>query len=157
MGNATDPATPRGALDTLLTAIVAGDADAIVDCYAGVEDLHVFVEGPRWQTVGHTAVAKGWRDFCAAAMSVTAVDITDGPWVHGTDGDAAGEAGALSSLSATVRMSIRTVAGERAVPMRLTWVLRRDTDRWRIVHEHASQPLADPYGVGDWLVTPAAT
>ncbi|MFY1698358.1 YybH family protein [Solwaraspora sp. WMMA2101] len=156
MGSGSDPGTPLGALNTLLTAIVAGDADAIVDCYAGIDDLHVFVEGPRWQTVGHPAVARGWRAFSAAPMSVTRVDLTDGPWVHGTAGDSAGVPGALASVSATVKMTVQGVAGDdRGVPMRLTWVLRRDDDRWRIVHEHASQPLTDPYGVGDWLVTPS--
>ena len=34
--------------------------------------------------------------------------------------------------------------------MRMTWLLRWEGDRWRIVHEHGSQPLPDPYGAGDW-------
>ena len=36
--------------------------------------------------------------------------------------------------------------------LRFTWVLRKDENgKWGIVHEHASQPLADPYGAGDWV------
>ena len=54
----------------------------------------------------------------------------------------------MTCISATVEMSLPN----GKVPMRLTWVMQRDPDRWRIVHEHASQPLPDPYGTGDWLI-----
>lgn len=148
-----DPRTPLGSLYSLLEGIVARDVDAIVDSYANIDDLHVFVEGPRWQTVGHEAVARGWRDFCSSGMSVKAIELTDGPWIHGVEGNATGKPGDIACISASPRMSFTTSDRDdpRDITLRLTWVMRREEERWRIVHEHASQPLADPYGAGDWL------
>src|SRR5262249_10607456 len=102
----------------------------------------------RWQTLGHRAVARGWDDFCAAGPRLGRIDFTDGPHLfQGDDGH-----GALACLAGTVQLGVLGPTGEEtAVPMRMTWVMRREPDRWRIVHEHASQPMADPYGSGDWL------
>jgi ketosteroid isomerase-like protein len=148
-----DVTDPIGALQGLLAAVVARDVDAIVDSYADREDLLVFVEGPRWQTRGHPAVAKGWRDFCASGLSVRRVTFTDGPHLHGGENGAA-----LACLSGIVHMDVAGPTGDGTrVPMRLTWVMAREPDRWRIVHEHASQPGPDPYGIGDWLRPEAAS
>lgn len=155
----TDPTTPDptaddgplAAVEGLWAAIIRRDADAIVDNYAGEESLHVFVEGPRWQTIGHDAVSRGWRDFCTSPLRVTAIDVTDGPRVFGESGPA--RLGAQATVSAMTRLTYGVVGDDetRQVTFRLTWVLGREADRWRIVHEHASQPVADPYGTGDWL------
>jgi len=149
-----DATDPVGALRQLLAAVVARDAEAIIDCYADREDLLVFVEGPRWQTRGHQAVARGWRDFCTSGLWVRRVEFTDGPHVHrraDPNGPADSSAG-VASLSGTVELDVvRPTGVETRVPMRMTWVMMREPDRWRIVHEHASQPGADPYGIGDWL------
>lgn len=154
--DATDPVS---ALGQLLAAVVARDADAIIDSYADREDLLVFVEGPRWQTRGHQAVARGWRDFCTSGLWVRHVEFTDGPHVHGREdnggSDYPASVASLSgvvSLSGTVELDVVGATGvETRIPMRMTWVMMREPDRWRIVHEHASQPGADPYGIGDWL------
>jgi ketosteroid isomerase-like protein len=145
-----DATDPVDALHGLLAAVVASDADAIIDCYADRDDLLVFVEGPRWQTRGHQAVARGWRDFCASGLRVRQVEFTEGPHLHGRLDTAA--------LSGVVELDVvRPTGVEIRVSMRMTWVMMREPDRWRIVHEHASQPGPDPYGIGDWLrpeVTP---
>ena len=148
-----DVTDPVGALRQLLAAVVARDVDAIVDSYADRSDLLVFVEGPRWQTRGHQAVAKGWRDFCNSGLSVRRVMFSDGPHLHGGDGPRA-----LACLSGIVDMNVVGPTGAgTTVAMRMTWVMARDPDRWRIVHEHASQPGPDPYGIGDWLRPEAAS
>lgn len=146
-----DPtASPLAAVEGLWAAIVTRDADAIVDSYAAQESLHVFVEGPRWQTVGHDDVARGWRHFCTSDLRVTEIVCDDGPRVFAPDET---PVGAIATVSATTRLRYDVVGvdGGREVVFRLTWVLQRGADRWRIVHEHASQPGADPYGTGDWL------
>jgi len=146
-----DPTTsPLAAVDALMAAIVARDADAIVDSYAARESLHVFVEGPRWQTLGHDNVARGWRHFCTSDLRVRNIVMEDGPRLFAPD-DA--PVGAVATVSATTLLhyDVVGVEGRREVRFRLTWVLQREPDRWRIVHEHASQPGADPYGTGDWL------
>lgn len=151
---ATEPGVRPRALSTveaLLRATVIRDAEAIVDCYAKDEELHVFVEGPRWQTVGYEAVAGGWRAFCESAFRVTAIEIIDGPRVFGED--AAERVGAHATVVAMTRLTYEADGEQevRQMDLRLTWVLRREPDRWRIIHEHGSQPAADPYGTGDWL------
>ena len=147
-----DVTEPVGALRRFLTAVVDRDVDRIVDSYADREDLLVFVEGPRWQTRGHQAVAKGWRDFCDSGLILRRVEFTDGPHLHG-----GGDAAVLACLSGIVELDVLGPAGgSTQTPMRMTWVMARDPDRWRIVHEHASQPGTDPYGIGDWL-RPEAT
>ena len=126
-------------------AVVEKDEAEIVSRYAETPALYVFVEGPRWSTVGHQAVATGWRAFCAAAMSVTAID-----WVEGPHAGAVGEAGAW--VGGIVDLHVETTDGaRRTVRLRGTHVLERSDSGWRIVHEHFSQPAADPYGIGDWL------
>lgn len=42
----------------------------ILNSYADSEDLLVFVEGPRWETLGYENVAKGWRDFIGSEIYV---------------------------------------------------------------------------------------
>jgi ketosteroid isomerase-like protein len=144
----TGAATPESTVDALLRAVVARDADAIADSYARRDDLLVFVEGPRWQTQGHEAVARGWRDFCAAPARVTQARLVDGPHAVGSSD--------MASVAGTVHLVVDQPAGRVELDMRLTWVLQRDADgQWRVVHEHASQPLPDPYGTGDWLRTGA--
>jgi ketosteroid isomerase-like protein len=142
-----DATQPVEALQRFLAAVVERDVEAIVDSYANRDDLLVFVEGPRWQTRGHQAVAKGWRDFCASGLSVRRVEFSDGPQLFGGDAPAA-----LACLTGIVELDVVGSTGEESrVPMRMTWLMARDADRWRIVHEHASQPGSDPYGIGDWL------
>lgn len=147
-----DPSTsPLAAVEALWAAIVARDADAIVDSYAARESLHVFVEGPRWQTLGHDNVARGWRHFCTSGLRVNEIQVDDGPRLFAPDDT---PVGATATVSATTRLRYDvegSAQGPREVVFRLTWVLQRESDRWRIVHEHASQPGADPYGTGDWL------
>ena len=125
-------------------AVVEKDAAEIIARYVPREDLYVFVEGPRWSTVGHHAVATGWRAFCDAAMHVRAID-----WVEGPRADA--RAG-MAWVAGVVDLSVAVSDGsERVVRLRGTHVLERADGGWRVAHEHFSQPAADPYGIGDWL------
>lgn len=142
---------PLSTVQALLDANVSRDADAIVDCYANDEEIHVFVEGPRWQTLGYEAVARGWRAYCESTFRVMHIETTDGFRVF--VGDDVDRVGAQATVAATTRLTYQ-VDGEqdhRQVDFRLTWVLRREPDRWRVIHEHGSQPGKDPYGTGDWL------
>jgi ketosteroid isomerase-like protein len=39
-----------------------------------------------------------------------------------------------------------------AIRFRGTFIFEKDAaDNWKVIHEHFSQPAADPYGIGDWL------
>ena len=139
------PPTPVEAVEAHFRAVVAKDAAEIVGRYAASPDLYVFVEGPRWSTVGHDAVATGWRAFCDAAMSVRSIS-----WVEGPHAGALGDGGAW--VAGVVDLDVELAeGGRRTVRLRGTHVLEKTASGWAIVHEHFSQPAADPYGIGDWL------
>ncbi len=149
-GNTSDFPPPTSHLEAVAAveshfrAVVAKDAAEIVGRYVPRQDLYVFVEGPRWSTVGHDAVATGWRAFCAAAMSVRAIDWVEGP--------RAGVTGEMAWVAGVVDLSVAFAdGGQRTVRLRGTHVLERTASGWQVAHEHFSQPAPDPYGIGDWL------
>ncbi|MFD2354595.1 nuclear transport factor 2 family protein [Nonomuraea ferruginea] len=60
------------------------------------------------------------------------------------------EADTLAQVAGVIDYDIEGDGKQGRLRMRMTWLVRREDDTWRIVHEHGSQPLADPYGAGDW-------
>lgn len=125
-------------------SVVARDLEAIVARYAPGDRPYVFVEGPRWSTRGHEPIAAGWRAFTAASLTVDRVEWVEGP-VEQVEGH-------LGWIAGIVELVVRAGEVERRVRFRGSFVLHRDpSGEWRIVHEHFSQPAADPYGIGDWL------
>lgn len=125
-------------------AIIAKNVDEILDGYVRSGDLLVFVEGPRWATFGYENVAKGWRDFCASPIALERIE-----WIEEPKSEVFGEMGWLGGQ---VELTV-TINGEtKTIRFRGTFVMRRAADgKWRVIHEHFSQPAADPYGIGDWL------
>lgn len=131
---------------TLFDAMVAGDVETVIAMYDPSPDTLVFLEGPRWATHGGERVAVGWRAFATSPLQVHAVEWVECPFLAAGD-DLAWFAGIVD-----VRFAPAPGEAERSVRFRSTHVLRPGDDgRWRVVHEHVSQPLADPYGIGDWL------
>jgi ketosteroid isomerase-like protein/uncharacterized protein (DUF1330 family) len=125
-------------------AVMARDLEAIVGRYAPGDRPYVFVEGPRWSTRGHDRIAAGWRAFAAASLSVERVE-----WVEGPVAEVEGRFGWIAGI---VELVVQVAGVERRVRFRGSFVMQRDAaGEWRIVHEHFSQPAADPYGIGDWL------
>ncbi|MCS6873154.1 MAG: nuclear transport factor 2 family protein [Pyrinomonadaceae bacterium] len=122
---------------------VEKNVEGILDSYSKSEDLLVFVEGPRWATLGYEAVAKGWRDYCISSINLKRCE-----WVEVLKGQENGDIGFLAGI---VDVEAEINGELRKIRFRGTFVLKNEGDRWRIVHEHFSQPASDPYGVGDWL------
>ena len=122
--------------------------DAVIDHYANRSDLYVHVEGPRWTTIGHDNVKKGWQDFFASKIQIENIAWVEGPFIHaGTD---------MASASGIVDIHIRVDDHTSITRLRGTYVLEHEGDaQWRVVHEHFSQPAQDPYGIVDWLKTNA--
>ena len=85
-------------------------------------------------------------------MNVEAIELQEETRVQGV-GSAAAAVGSIAVIAGSPKMVINfpQLGPIKEIVFRLTWVMERQSDRWRIVHEHASQPLTDPYGVGDWL------
>lgn len=125
---------------------VALRTEAVIERYAPSPDTYVFVEGPRSSTEGHDRIASGWRAYLSAPFRLTAWRWTEGP-----RGGGGGDFGFTAGI---VELKVRSKQGEHLVVLRATHVYRREASgAWKIVHEHLSQPAADPYGAGDWLKT----
>jgi ketosteroid isomerase-like protein len=123
---------------------VALRTEAVIERYASSPDTYVFVEGPRWSTQGHDRIASGWRAYSSAPFQLTSWRWTEGP--RGGGGEDFGFTAGI------VELKVRSKEGEHLVVLRATHVYRREASGvWKIVHEHLSQPAADPYGTGDWL------
>ncbi|MEO6019345.1 MAG: nuclear transport factor 2 family protein [Knoellia sp.] len=131
--------TPVRMLDSLTQQDLAG----VLDCFDPAEDTYVFVEGPRWTNRGGERIRDGWRDYFVAPQKLASWAWVEGPEVH--------ESGDLALVAGVIRYDFEIDGASVPMKFRMTWVLRRAHGEWRILHEHGSQPLPDPYGTGDWL------
>lgn len=142
----TTPARGRTALETpvqMLDSLIRQDLEGVLDCFDPADDTYVFVEGPRWTNRGGQRILAGWRDYFKAPQKLASWAWTEGPDVH--------ESGDLALVAGVVRYGFEVDGRAVHLPFRMTWVMRRTDGVWRILHEHGSQPLPDPYGTGDWL------
>jgi ketosteroid isomerase-like protein len=138
-------------MDPLLTTNLAF-YQAIIDkrvadiCahYVQSPQTYVFVEGPRYATLGYDHIAKGWHDFCASPLTLEKIEWVEGPLAE--------VAGSMGWLAGQIVLTVQLRQQVFSVRFRATFVFRQEPDgQWRISHEHVSGPLEDPYGIGDWL------
>jgi len=124
-------------------SVIDKNLSSILNAYSKSENLLVFVEGPRWMTVGYQAVAKGWRDFCSSSINLRSCDWIDEPEAECND--------LLGFVAGMVKLEVEINGETKHTQFRGSFVFKNEGDRWRIIHEHFSQPAADPYGIGDWI------
>lgn len=129
-------------MESLFAAIAAKDMVGIEACYLNDPSLLVFVEGPRMRNVGWESIRVGWRHFLDASM-----ELRGYAWGEDLLIRVRGDAG---FVAATNRYDWRIKDRDLTLEMRGTWAMERGNGEWRIVHEHASFPHANPYGAGDW-------
>ena len=130
---------------THFRAVIEKRIDEIINFYAETPDLLVFVEGPRWATLGFANVSKGWQDFVGSPIAVKSCE-----WAENLQSKIIGEMGFVAGI---VEMKVEiSGAPLRTIRFRGTFVMQLEPDgEWRIIHEHFSQPAENPYGIGDWL------
>ena len=135
---------PIDRIECFYRTILQKEAAQICQNYLADEKTYVFVEGPRYSTLGYSQIARGWQDFCASALELESIE-----WVEGPFTEAAAD---LAWVAGMVVLTV-TVNGQRIQrQFRTTFVLRQDeAGDWKLRHEHVSAPLDDPYGIGDWL------
>lgn len=138
----TPTTTLTAAADAMLRAVVDRDLDAVLDAFSGAPDAYVFPEGPRWTTRGGGRIEQGWRAYFQAPVGIDGYRWAEGPHTFAS--------GDLGVVVGVLDYDVRGDGRSGRLRMRMTWLLRWEDDRWRIIHEHGSQPLADPYGAGDW-------
>lgn len=139
--------TTRTPLDTaclMMDSLKERNLEGVLDCFDKSPDIYVYPEGPRWTNKGGERIHKGWRDYFQAPIRLHSWRWTDGPEVfEGTE---------LALVCGVIQFEFEGAGQPRPLHMRMTWGMRRSADGvWRIIHEHGSQPLKDPYGTGDWL------
>jgi ketosteroid isomerase-like protein len=138
--------TPVAAAEGMLRGVIDRDLAAVLDSFTKDSDAYMYVEGPRWTTRGGDNVEKGWR-----AYFETGIGIEDFTWVEGPQViETADLAAVLGVIDYVIRPGQEGTSTSDPLRLRMTWLLRPENGRWRIVHEHGSQPLVDPYGSGDW-------
>lgn len=125
-------------------AVVEKRIDEILDFYVDSPKLLVFVEGPRWVTLSFEKVSKGWRDFVDSAISVKSCE-----WAESLESHVFTDSGMVAGI---VEMKVEINSEVKTIRFRGTFVFQKDHDgKWRVIHEHFSQPAENPYGIGDWL------
>jgi ketosteroid isomerase-like protein len=138
---------PGGFIQAHWRAVIDGRLDDVTAAYADSPDAYVFVEGPRWSTRGKPDIVRGWSAYLGAPFRLRSYRWIEGPF--------AGESGDLGWCGGVAEFGVERGGRQSAVRFRASFVLERQRGRWRIVHEHLSQPAADPYGTGDWLKVPS--
>ncbi len=133
-----DPAL-RQVLSAYQSAVLAKDVDAFVAIYA--EDAQIFELWGQWEhdIASWREMAVGWFRFLGDGRSV--VEAHDVRTQVGADM-------ALLTASLTYRAVDADGEEQRSLDNRLTWVLRRQGERWLVTHEHTSVPIAHEGGAG---------
>ena len=125
-------------------AVRRKDLVSILALYAETEDLLVFVEGPRWQTLGYENVKRGWTDFVDAPITVIGCE-----WIEHLRSKITGKMGFVAGIT---ELDLAINGEPKTIRFRGTFIFEQDdAGEWKVVLEHFSQPAADPYGIGDWL------
>ena len=122
--------TPAEFLDTYLSAVNAADPAALTALYS--PRPRVFDAMSAWQYRGHQwrSQIDRWMGEVAAGGESTADEVE------------AIEDGDLAVVHSTVTYAGPLVEGPVvSMSVRLTLVLARDGEGWRIVHEHSSLPV----------------
>jgi ketosteroid isomerase-like protein len=123
--------------------VIEGRVEDVIAAYQDSDSTYVFTEGPRWSTRGRERIAAGWRAYLQAPFRLVSYQ-----WIEGPQEAVVGEVGWCAGIA---DFGVERASQSSRLRLRFTFVLRQDAGRWRIVHEHFSQPASDPYGTGDWL------
>jgi ketosteroid isomerase-like protein len=134
--------TPLQIVTAMLDAVRDRDVETVLACFDPAPDAYVYLEGPRWTNRGGDSIAAGWRAYFKAPIALHGWSWGEGPYEH--------ESGDLALVLGIVEYDFEGGGKPRHLRMRMTYGLRRTDGAWRILHEHGSQPLPDPYGTGDW-------
>jgi uncharacterized protein (TIGR02246 family) len=127
---------PNDMLDAYAAAVRAKDVEAFLALYA--DDVRSFDLWGVWSYDGKEALramVEGWFGSVPEDETVV-VKFDDARTELGSD---------VAAVSAFTTFAAETSDGTelRSMNNRLTWMLRRDGDLWKIVHEHTSAPAGD--------------
>jgi ketosteroid isomerase-like protein len=134
---------PQEFINSFYQSIIDKNVESILSSYVQSDDTYVILEGPRLSTKGFLNIAPGWFDFCKSSISLDGIDWLEGPYIY-TMTDSATLAGVIR-LYGKVSDNLSFDNTFRA-----SFVLKNTDHGYKILHEHVSGALSDPYGIGDW-------
>jgi uncharacterized protein (TIGR02246 family) len=120
-------------LELYRSAVRAKDVDAFARLYA--DKVRVF---DAWSTWSYSGV-EAWRTVVAGWFSSLGTDTVEVLFSE-TTVHAGVDIATLNSIVSYTNHS-ETGAEPRSMENRITWILVREADAWRIVHEHSSAPI----------------
>ncbi len=130
--------------DKQFSAVIESRVKDIISHYNESPDTYVFVEGPRWSTLGFEKISAGWNGYVGSPIKVKDIRFVEGP--HGR------VFGDMAWIGHIIEMTVNVNGEEKEIRFRGTFVIgKNENEEWKIEHEHFSQPAQDPYGTGDWL------
>jgi ketosteroid isomerase-like protein len=136
--------SPIETINHFYQAIIDKRVEDIRLGYVPSEETYVILEGPRYTTLGFEKIAKGWGDFCDSPLTLNKIEWVEGPFEETSE--------RMSYVAGMIVLTVEVKGKEFSVQFRSTFVLLKNEENvWQIKHEHVSAPLADPYGIGDWL------
>lgn len=123
-------------------SIIDKRVDDIINAYLPSEEVYVILEGPRLATKGIEKIAMGWRDFCDSSISLKSIEWLEGPYVFDTI--------ECVTLAGVIKLKGEIVKNTFENTFRASFVMSKTSQGLKIVQEHVSGALTDPYGIGDW-------
>ena len=130
--------------DKQFSAVIEERVKDIISHYNDSPDTYVFVEGPRWSTLGFEKISTGWNGYGDSPIKVKKIQFVEGPKGRVTE--------KMAWIGHIINMTVDINGEKKEIRFRGTFVIGKNTnDEWKIEHEHFSQPASDPYGTGDWL------
>ncbi len=124
-------------------AILAKDVEAFVALFA--DDVHVFDMWGPWSQEGIVA----WRDMAAGWFG----SLGEERVVVEADDVRTSVSGDMATLTAFLTFRAIDATGKelRSLNNRLSWVLREQAGRWKVVQEHTSIPIDGATGKGIFM------
>jgi uncharacterized protein (TIGR02246 family) len=121
-------------------AILAKDVEAFVALFA--DDVHVFDMWGPWSQEGIAA----WRDMAAGWLG----SLGEERVAVEADDVRTSVSGDMATLTAFLTFRAIDATGKelRSLNNRLSWVLREQAGRWKVVQEHTSIPIDGATGKG---------
>lgn len=121
----------RAVLDTLAKAMETRDMDLLLSCFSTDPNVVLYGTGADEKRIGidgiRTQVERDWSQSEAMSVSYEWVSVA-------SEGKAA-----WAAIDGTVHF--RTADGDGTMPVRLTFVLVKKGDSWKIVQGHFSTPM----------------
>jgi len=126
-------------------SIIDKKVDTILDSYVQSADTYVILEGPRLSTRGFENIAPGWKDFCKSNIVLNNIQWLEGPFIYDMKDNV--------TLAGVIRLRGSISPGKLFDnTYRASFLLIKIENSFKIMHEHVSGALADPYGIGDWKI-----